>query len=291
MPVADLEVTPIGGCLGAELRGVDLSGALTDADIDAIRSAMVEHQVVFLPGQHLDRDAHVAFARRFGELEVFHASAESGRIEDDGATHPELLSLRSESGQIADLWHTDVTWTESPPLQSIVQMVETPTHGGDTMWSNQVAAFAALAAPMRDMLLGLTAVHTGRSLGLAKRRAVHPVVRVHPDTGAPCLYVNRQFTQHIVELSPTESDALLAFLLPWCEQPQFTCRYRWTAGTVAMWDNRVTQHHVVNDFEGTRVLERATVKGDLPEPAGDTRWPAYEVAGVSAAASAALLRG
>ncbi len=290
MTITDLEISPVGGSLGAELGGVDLRSELSDADIETIRAALVEHKVVFMPGQHLDRDEHVAFARRFGELEVFHASTDSGQV-DAEASHPELLSLRSEAGLIADVWHTDVTWSESPPLMSVVRMVETPPKGGDTMWSNQVAAFAGLTAPMQQLLLGLTAMHSGAGVGLPKRRAVHPVVRLHPDTGEPCLYVNRQFTSHIVELSPAESDALLPFLLQWCEQPQFTCRYQWTAGTVAIWDNRVTQHYVVNDFDEPRTLERATVIGDHPEPAGALRWPGYEVAGLSAAAGPALMRG
>jgi taurine dioxygenase len=290
MTISDLRVTPIGGNLGAELAGIDLRSELTDDDIEAIRAAMVEHMVVFLPDQHLDRDGHVAFGRRFGELEVFHAQAESGQV-DAAESHPELLSLRSEAGLIADVWHTDVTWTESPPLASIVQMVEMPAKGGDTMWSNQVSAFAGLTPPIRELLLGLTAVHTGAPLGLPDRRAVHPVVRAHPDTGEPCLYVNRQFTSHIVELSPAESDTLLPFLLDWCEQPQFTCRYHWTEGTVAMWDNRVTQHYVVNDFDEPRTLERVTVVGDHPEAAGEARWPAFASAGVAASASPAILRG
>lgn len=284
------ELVPVGGTLGVELRGIDLHVDLTDADIENLRSAMVEHKVIFLPDQHLNRDQHVAFGRRFGELEVFHATTESGQV-DATNTHPELLSLRSEAGLIADMWHTDVTWTESPPLQSIVQMVKTPTKGGDTMWSNQIAAFAGLTAPMQELLLGLTAVHSGRPVGVPQQQAIHPVVRVHPDSGEPSLYVNRHFTSHIVELSPAESDALLPFLFTWSEQPQFACRYRWAEGTIAMWDNRATQHYVVNDFNEPRILERVTVVGDAPKPAGQTTWPAYKVEGISASASKALFRG
>ena len=280
------EPAPVAGALGAEIHGIALTDA-TEHDIETILAALHEHLVLFFPDQHLDRDAHVAFARRFGELEVFHP-----QVDDSGAdAHPELLVLESEQGLIADMWHTDVTWSPSPPVMSIVRMVRTPPSGGDTMWTNQEKAYASLSAPIRELLLGLTAVHTGRSLGRPRDRATHPVVRRHPVTGRPSLYVNRQFTSHIVELSPGESDSLLAYLYDWSEQPTFTCRRAWSAGTVAMWDNRNTQHYVVNDFTEPRVLERVTVVGDHPEPADDRTWPPYDPGGVSASAGPAILRG
>jgi taurine dioxygenase len=272
------------------VRGIDLSADLADDEIGAIRRALLDHKVIFMPGQHLDRDQHVALGRRFGDLEFFHPSAESDEVDPD-KTHPELLSLRSEEGLIADLWHTDVTWLDSPPVASLARMVLTPDHGGDTMWSNQALAYANLTAPMREMLLGLTAVHSAAAIGHPGRRATHPVVRTIPETGEPCLYVNRQFTSHIVELSPGESDALLPYLFAWSEQPRFTCRHHWSEGTVAMWDNRCTMHYVVNDFREPRILERVTVMGDDPQPAGDPNWPAYEISGISASAGAAIMRG
>ncbi|GJM37148.1 MAG: taurine dioxygenase [Acidimicrobiales bacterium] len=283
-----LDITPTAGALGAIVRGLDLHADVSDADIAAIQRALLDYKVIFLPDQHLDRDQHVALGRRFGDLESFHPSDED--IDDPDKTHPEVLSLRSEQGLIADLWHTDVTWSETPPVASLVRMELTPDHGGDTIWSNQAAAFAALSAPMREMLLGLTAVHTGRPLGHPNLRATHPVVRAHPETGEACLYVNRQFTKYIAELSPGEGDALLTYLFNWCEQPQFTYRHQWSKGTVAMWDNRCTMHYVVNDFVGPRILERVTITGDDPQPAGDVRWPAYKVTGVSASAGPTLMR-
>lgn len=288
MADTELEITPVAGSLGAEIRGLDLR-TTTDQVAAAIHAALLQYQVVFLPDQHLDRDGHVAFARHFGDLEVFHSQVDQGENAD--TAHPEVLPLRSEQGLIADVWHTDVTWAPSPPKASIVRMVETPLAGGDTMWSNQTAAFEGLTAPMQELLLGLTALHTGRVLGKPHDRAVHPVVRTHPETARSSLYVNRQFTSHIIELSPGESDALLTYLHAWSEQPQFTCRYPWTVGTVAMWDNRCTQHYVVNDFREPRTLERVTVLGDDPQPAGDIRWPAYDAGAMSAAAAPAILRG
>jgi len=281
-----MDTIRIGGTLGAEVHGVDLTGPVDDATGKAIDDALLEHKVLFFPGQHLDRDQHVAFGRRFGELEVFHPQA---RVDGED-THPEILSLRSDKGLIADVWHTDVTWMPSPPVASIVNMVQTPNHGGDTLWSNQEAAYAALTAPMKELLSGLTACNSGRIIGRGDAKADHPVVRRHPVTGTPGLYVNRQFTTHIVELSPQESDALLPMLFAWCEQPRFHVRYHWSAGTVAVWDNRCTMHHVANDFDGTRVLERVTVLGDEPEPAAELRWEAYDYGHLSAAAGDAIWR-
>ncbi len=282
-----LEVKKLAGALGAELGGIDLSVDLDGASVDSIWAQVLEHQVVFFPDQHLDRDQHVALGRCFGALEKFLP----GGVADSDDEHPELLSLRSEEGRIADLWHTDVTWSETPPVASVVRMVQTPGSGGDTMWSNQELAFAALTQPMQEMLIGLTAQHTGRPIGQPDSRARHPVVRVHPETGVPALFVNRQFTQYVVELSPDENDVLLPFLFDWCEREPFTCRYRWSEGTVAIWDNRNTMHYVVNDFTEPRVLERVTLTGDEPQPYGPTTWPAYEVEGISAAAGRTLMRG
>ena len=284
----DLDINPIGGSLGAEVLHLDVRD-VDDVAVAAIQAALLDHKVLFFPGQGLDRDGHVAFARHFGELEVFHSQVDQGH--DADLAHPEVLPLRSTHGLIADVWHTDVTWAPSPPKASIVHMVETPSKGGDTMWSNQSAAFAGLTAPMQELLVGLTAVHTGRVLGKPGDRATHPVVRTHPDTGQPALYVNRQFTSHIVELSPGESDTLLGYLYSWSEQPQFTCRYRWTEGTLAMWDNRCTQHYVVNDFDEPRTLERVTVLGDDPQPAAPPRWPAFDSGSLSAASAPSILRG
>jgi taurine dioxygenase len=275
--VTDLHVRRIAGALGAEIHGLDLA-RIDDAGFGELRRLLAEHQVVFLPDQHLTADAHRALGRRFGEIEI-HPFIQ--KLDDD---HPEIVVLRSEQGMIADVWHTDVTFDASPPICSILHMVECPPFGGDTMWTNQAAVYAALSAPLQEMLLGLTAVHHAAVFGHPETQAEHPVVRRHPETGQPSLFVNRQFTKRIVQLSRQESDALLALLYSFSEQPQFTVRYTWTPGAVGIWDNRVTQHFVVNDFEGARELHRVTVLGDHPEPAGDTsRWADWAPARFSAA--------
>ncbi len=276
---ASLQVRPIAGALGAEITGLDLA-RLDDAGYEQLRDALRQHLVVFLPGQHLAPEAHRDLGRRFGELEVHPYIP---KLDDD---HPEICVLSSQHGFIADVWHTDVTFAASPPQFSILNMQIVPPSGGDTMWSNQALAYESLSAPIRELLLGLTAVHTAAVFGHPEQCAEHPVVRRHPETGRPSLFVNRQFTSRIVQLSKGESDALLQYLYSFSEQPYLTCRYRWTPGTIGIWDNRITQHYVVNDFFDTRVLSRVTVLGDQPEPAGESgRWPAYPPRNVSAANS------
>lgn len=278
-----LRTRRIAGALGAELRGIDLE-RLDDAGYASLRSALREHHVVFLPDQDLSPDTHRDLGRRFGELEVH------PYITKLDADHPEICVLNSDHGFIADVWHTDVTFAPSPPQFSILNMREVPATGGDTMWTNQGLVYASLSEPIRQLLLGLTAVHTAAVFGHPEQRAEHPVVRRHPETGAPSLFVNRQFTSHITQLSRPESAALLQFLYSFSEQPLFTCRYSWTRATIAIWDNRITQHYVVNDFSETRVLNRVTVLGDKVEPYADvTQWPAYEPRNISAANSGGTL--
>jgi taurine dioxygenase len=149
-----------------------------------------------------------------------------------------------------------------------------PDTGGDTLWSNQYLAYELLSEPMRDLLDGLSAVHAAARLGTV-RSAEHPAVHVHPETGRKSLFINRGSTSHFVELRPDESDALLNFLFEFSEQPGLQCRYRWSAGTIAVWDNRCTQHYAFSDFDERRVIHRVTVVGDVPrgEP---PRWLPFE---------------
>jgi taurine dioxygenase len=274
-----LDVRPLTGSIGAEIVGVDLT-RLTDEEWQAIRALWLEHLVVFFPDQRVDPDAHVALARRLGELEIHPYIP---KLDD---AHPEIVVLDSDRGGKADVWHTDVTFSATPPMASILRMVTCPATGGDTMWTNQYLAYESLSAPLRDLLDGLTATHTASSFGHPEITATHPVVRTHPETGRRSLFVNRTFTSHIVELRRGESDALLEHLYRWSEQPRFQCRYRWREGAVGIWDNRCTQHHAVDDYDEQRVIQRVTVLGDRPE-GGVTRWPAFSDERRSAAESSA----
>ncbi|MDJ0868692.1 MAG: TauD/TfdA family dioxygenase [Myxococcota bacterium] len=264
-----LDVRRLSGSLGAEVRGISLEKA-GPAEADTIRALMIEHLVLFFPDQHLTPDTHIAFGRLFGELEA-HPNLSLD------AERPEFFELHATGGvgAIADEWHSDLTCQEEPSLLAILHMVKCPPFGGDTMWANTVKAYEALSPPMQAFCEGLTALHDAHAHDKPEQVAVHPVVRVHPVTGRKSLFVNEHFTRRIVELSHQESDALLGFLTRWVASPQFTVRYRWSEGTIAMWDNRCTQHCVLNDFEGERVIQRVTVMGDRPEAAAPPRWEPY----------------
>jgi taurine dioxygenase len=261
-----LNVAPLSGSLGAEVRGISLASA-TEADAEAIQSLLMEHLVLFFPEQHLSPDEHIAFGRHFGELEA-HPNLSLG------AERPEFFELHASggAGAIADEWHSDLSCQPEPSVIAILHMVKCPSVGGDTMWANMYKAYEALSPPMRELCDGLSALHDAHPHGAPETMAVHPVVRVHPVTGRKSLFVNEHFTRRIVELSHEESDVLLRFLTRWAHESRFTLRYRWTEGTIAMWDNRCTQHHVLSDFEGERVIQRVTVMGDRPEPGGQLRW-------------------
>ena len=241
--------------LGAEITGIDLC-KVSDNDIEEIKSLLTEHMVLFFPGQRITQDEHVEFGAKFGELEGH------PNLKNKTVTHPKIFELAASTGGIADEWHTDITYQDSPAIMSVLHMVKCPEIGGDTMWSNLNAAYEALSDPLKDLCEGITALHDASPHGRPDKTAIHPVVRLHPVSGKKVLYVNEHFTRRIVEMTMDESDMLLSHLTKWVTQPQFTVRYHWTEGTIAMWDNRSTQHYVVNDFDGERIIQRVTVMGD-----------------------------
>ncbi len=251
----------LSGALGAEVTGLNLA-AVSPEDLDQIRLLLANHLVLFFPGQELSIDQHVAFGEHFGDLEG-HPNLKSAPH-----GHPKIFELAASNGGVADEWHTDITFQERPALMSILHMVTCPETGGDTMWSNLYRAYDELSEPMKEICEGLSALHDALPHNRPDKMAIHPVVRIHPLTGRKLLYVNEHFTRRIVEMNATESDMLLGYLTKWVAHPRFTVRYRWTAGTIAMWDNRCTQHFVLNDFEGERVIQRVTVMGDVVEGTG-----------------------
>lgn len=272
------EVTPLSPTLGAEVRGPRLADC-TAEDAANIQSLLHENLVLFFPEQHPTVDAHVAFGRHFGELEGH------PNLKNAFTDHPEIFELAASKGGVADEWHTDITFQDHPALMSILHMVKCPPTGGDTMWSSLYAAFEGLSAPLQELCEGLTALHDALPHNRPDKMAIHPVVRVHPVTGRKALYVNEHFTRRIVEMNAEESDVLLRHLTQWVAKPRFTVRYHWQPGTVAMWDNRCTQHFVLNDFEGERVIQRVTVMGDKPEPVAPPRWEPFVRAGRLSATS------
>jgi alpha-ketoglutarate-dependent taurine dioxygenase len=287
-PRVDLDVTPLSGTIGAEIRGVDLRD-LSDDTVAAIRRVWLDRKVVFFPDQHLDASTHIEFARRFGEPTEGHPVIRGidGHPEVFEIDYTEARNLYGSYGDIATRsrgisWHTDVTFVARPPMGSILRAVAIPDAGGDTLFSDQEAAFAALSPALQGFLSTLTAVHDGRAQfqGLLDHygegqwegetlRALdpveHPVVRTHPETGRRSLFVNPGFTSHINELERPESDALLAFLSGHAVKPEHTVRYHWHEGDVGFWDNRTTQHAVSGDFgDAHRVIQRVTLRGDAP---------------------------
>lgn len=271
-------VRRLAGAIGAEVRGPEI-GRVTPADVNAIKRLLLEHLVLFFPEQHPTLEAHVGFGRHFGHLEGH------PNLKNPFTDHPEVFELAATNGGIADEWHTDITFQEQPALMSILHMMKCPEVGGDTMWASLYAAYDELSPPMQELCDGLTALHDALPHNRPEKMAIHPVVRVHPETGRKALYVNEHFTRRIVEMNATESEALLDYLTRWVSNPRFTVRYRWQEGTVAMWDNRCTQHFVLNDFRGERIIQRVTVMGDKPVGAQNPKWKPWVRQGHGSATS------
>ena len=269
------KITKLSNAIGAEITNIDLNKVSTD-QVQQIKNSLSENMVIFFPGQSLSIEEHVAFGEKFGELEG-HPNLKNPTVK-----HPKIFELSASSGGIADEWHTDITFQDRPALMSILHMVKCPKLGGDTMWSNLCSAYDGLSDPLKELCEGLTALHDAHPHGKPEKTAIHPVVRVHPDNGKKTLYVNEHFTRRIVEMSPGESDVFLNYLTSWITKPQFTVRYQWTPGTIAMWDNRSTQHYVVNDFEGERIIQRVTIMGDRVEGAKEPKWKPWVKDGFSA---------
>lgn len=286
-----VSVRPVAGLIGADISGVDLSRPLGEEIVELIGNALHEYKVLFFRDQDLDHASQIAFGRRFGELTYAHPH-------DDAPPggFPEIFTIdprRYEERYGPDFtrqarrrrysyfsgWHTDVTAAVNPPSGSILRAEVVPERGGDTTWTNLVAAYEGLSAPLRSFVDGLRAEHryggADRPAGdaYAKRVddnplvAVHPVVRVHPVTGERALFVNPGFTSHVVDLSPSESKAVLDLLYAEITRPEYTVRFRWEPGSVAFWDNRATAHLAPRDLEHLDVerrLHRVTLVGDVP---------------------------
>jgi taurine dioxygenase len=270
------ELEPLGPHFGAIVHGLDLA-TVTGEQVAEIRAALVDRKVLFFRDQVLDDDGQIALGRRIGELTASHPVI--GGVD---AAHPEVYALDSADNGFADVWHTDVTFMERPPLGSILRAVVVPPNGGDTLFSDQIAAYNGLSPDLQGFLSNLTAVHDGKNQfqgildligegrweGEAFGRlepVEHPVVRTHPETGEKILFVNPGFTTRISQLTLNESDALLQFLYAHSVKPEYTVRYHWAPGAVGFWDNRSTQHAVTGDFgDQHRVIQRVTLRGDEP---------------------------
>lgn len=267
-----IEVRPLNPKIGAEVSGVSLAD-LSPTALEEIRVAFDRHRVLVFRDQTLDREAHKAFGRHFGALQTHPAKTELGLAGD-----PEIFDIRiGPETRVAngESWHTDLSCEPIPPSASALYITETPpSGGGDTLFANMTDVFESLSPPIRDMLIGLNAFHSGeqdlRAYGVRLRpgqtypSAVHPVVIRHPRTGEPVLYVNEAFTESIEGLSRRESDAVLQLLFRQVEaNTRSHCRVQWTPGTVVLWDNLGVHHHAVWDYyPERRTGERVTAKSD-----------------------------
>jgi alpha-ketoglutarate-dependent taurine dioxygenase len=266
-----LKVEPVTPAVGAVIEGVDLRRPDSEA-VAAIRQAMLEHGVVFFRDQELSREQLLEFMANFGTpcMDPFTV------VEQPVPAEATIIDMTTKpTARATAVWHIDSSLAATPASFISLRPLELPPSGGDTCWASMYAAYDALSEPIRNLLDGLTAVHSAfKVLPLMTEadyafldegmRNVHPVVRVHPETGRKALFVDELWTEQIMELAPAESDNLLAFLYEHIKTPLFTMRWRWKLGDVAVWDNRAFQHYAVNDYEGKRVLQKSLVAGDRP---------------------------
>jgi taurine dioxygenase len=269
MTYETIQVLPLTARIGAEIGGVDLAAPLADRQVDEMKRAIAQHQVIFFRDQHLTHEEHKAFGRLFGEL-VLH-SAVAGLPD-----HPEVVAIHADSNSryiAGEHWHSDLTCDPAPPMGSILYLHTVPEIGGDTLFSSMYAAYEALSPRMKTYLEGMTAEHDGDHVyrplfpDLDRRYpcSIHPVVRIHPVTGKKALFVNGSYVTRIMEVPKEESDAILAFLYQHVANPNFQVRFRWRPNSIAFWDNRCTQHLAVWDyFPQTRSGFRVTVGGEKP---------------------------
>jgi taurine dioxygenase len=278
-----IQVRPLSGHLGAEIEGIDLSKPLEDRVFKEIHRAFLDHAVLAFRNQRLAHEDQISFGRRFGDLDIH-------PIAIGMEQHPEIIKVWKPAGERAAFgtsWHSDNTFFQKPSKASMLYGVTIPPNGGDTLFASMECAYAALSSGMKRLLEGLVAVHSATRAydpevtGAAKYRGEaainyrysdairqeneHPVIRTHPETGRKGIFVNAMFTQRIVGFSEAESQALLAFLYEHATRLDFSCRLRWEPGTLALWDNRSTQHYALDDYaEFDRLMYRVSVCGDRP---------------------------
>ncbi len=273
-----LDVRPIAGALGAEIRGVRLDGGLDAATVAAIRQALLDHLVIFFHDQDLPPERFLAAARRFGE------PVEYPFVRGiEGFPHIiQVAKLEHETVNFGGIWHSDTTYLEVPPMGTLLVAREVPPKGGDTLFANQYLAYETLSDGMKRLLDGLKGVSSSAKAATTRTRedrkrtdpasrphedftAEHPAVRTHPETGRKALYVNVGHTVRFAGMTEAESAPILNYLFAHQTKPEFTCRFSWRVGSLAFWDNRCAQHNPVNDYQGyRRVMHRITLAGDVP---------------------------
>lgn len=276
MPSSKMELRPLSGAFGAEILGVDVAGGVDDETFGRIRTAFLDHGIIVLRDQAITPEQHLAFAKRFGRIDV-------NRFFPSVAGHPEIAEVRKEPNEkqnVGGRWHTDHSYDDAPALGSMLHAIVAPPSGGDTLFASMGCAYEALSQGMKRLLAKLEAVHSSRHVFGPGRKAdtdaesrfrnawqavqdaVHPVVVRHPDTGRKVLYVNPTFTVRFEGWTGEESRPLLDYLYSHASRPEFTCRVRWSEGSLGLWDNRATWHFALNDYHGhRRLMHRVTIEG------------------------------
>ena len=277
-----LDIRPIAGALGAEIAGVDLSRDLSNQTRAAIHQAFLDHQMVFFRDQDLDAVRQVEIAAILGKPIAYPYLAGV----DGVAEAHELVKTPDDEINFGGVWHSDTAYKPKPDMGTLLYACEVPDAGGDTLYANAHLAYDALSDGMKRMIAGLVGINDSEALypgGRASRigdlsdmkgayndgsepmQSEHPIVRTHPETGRKSLYVSVAHTLHFKDMTVAESKPLIRYLANHIVRPEFTCRLHWRAGTLAMWDNRCTQHFAVNDYAGNyRRMRRVTVEGDKP---------------------------
>ena len=277
--MADLRIEPASSALGAVIHDVDVTD-LSDATFEELRKAHRDHGVIFLRDQKMTPEQHIAFAERWGRINV---NRFFGAVPD----YPQIAEVRKEPDQKVNIgggWHTDHSYDVEPAMGSILYALEIPETGGDTLFASMYAAYDALSAGLKKTLEGLEAVHSSRHVfgdtsstagelagrignsQAATQDVVHPVVIRHPDSGRKALYVNPGFTTRFEGWSREESSPLLNYLYQHAARPEFTLRFEWKPGSIAFWDNRATWHYALNDYQGQkRLMHRITIEGSALE--------------------------
>jgi len=273
-----LQIKKVAGALGAEIRGADLGGSLSAEMVAEIRTALLEHLVVFFRDQNLTVAKFLAFARTMGEPIQYPLLKGLPGYPDV----IEVSKLENERANFGGVWHSDTAYLERPAMASMLLAREVPPTGGDTLFANQYLAYETLSPGLRRMLDGLVAVNSSAKADATRTRedrvrkdgredarneylADHPAVRTHPETGRKALYVNIAHTVRFKDMTDEESAPLLSYLFQHQTRPELTCRFGWQVGSLALWDNRCAQHNAVNDYHGyRRVMHRITLGGDKP---------------------------
>ena len=274
MTSTGFDIRRVGGRIGAEILGVDISADLDPAIVTEINAALVEHKALFFRGQQLDDAAQIRFAALFGELTTAHPTVPS--VEGQ----PNILPVDGDEGIRANQWHTDVTFLRTPPKASTLRSLVVPPYGGNTLIANSAAAYRDLPDALRELADRLWAVHTNaydyaepksekaaehrRQFVSRRYRTEHPVVRVHPESGERGLFIGG-FAQSLVGLSPSESRDILRILQSYVTRPENVVRWTWAPGDLVLFDNRITQHYAPDDYgDLPRLLHRVTVAGNVP---------------------------